>query len=339
MTAAAHPASQNQQSGKQTAAVPLRRLVRVTVRQHRAELLWTSIVVAVLAIALAVTGVPLHELAASGGPSWYGASRASVDYGGVLPAFALILQLTVLLAGMFLGAPLLPREIDEGTAKLAWTQAASRTRWLLAQVLPLAGLLALAALAIGAEFGWWLSPFAKAGGAFAPPIVPRSPWWPLRFNLNPLLLAGWVAFAFTFGVFLGAVIRRTLPAMAATLVCYGAVLFEVSASWRMHYLAPLHREVAVQFQGVGSYGSSVYWGSQQPVIMTRGLGWPDGRLLSDAEQLRPAAWMRQHHIVMWITYQPGSRYHAFQGIELGWLLAASALLVAAAIFVVRQRPA
>jgi hypothetical protein len=335
MTAAAQPASQNQQSSEQTAAVPLRRLVRVTARQHRTALLWTSIVVAVLAIALAATGVPLHELAARGGPNWYGASRASVDYAGVMQAFALILQLAALLVGMFLGAPLLPREIQEGTAKLAWTQAASRIRWLLAQVLPLAGLLALAALAIGAEFGWWLSPFPNSAVGR---ITPWSPWWPLRFNLNPLLLAGWVVFAFTFGVFLGAAIRRILPAMAATLVCYGAVLFGVSASWRMHYLAPLHRAVAVQFHP-GGYGYGVYWGPQPPVVMSEALGWPDGRLLSDAEQLRPAAWMRLHHIVMWITYQPGSRYHTFQAIELGWLLAASAFLLAAAIIVIRQRPA
>ncbi|HUC24543.1 MAG TPA: hypothetical protein VMA73_17685 [Streptosporangiaceae bacterium] len=336
MTAAAHPAGQNQPSGMQTAAVPLRRLMRVTLRQHQTALLWAGVVVAVLAIVLAATGVSLHGLAARGGPGWFGASRASVDYGGVLQAFALALQLAALLAGMFLGAPLLPREIGEGTAKLAWTQAASRTRWLLAQVLPLAGLLALTALAIGAEFGWWLSPFPDAAGG---PIAPRSPWWPLRFNLSPLLLAGWVVFAFTLGVLLGAVIRQTLPAMAATLVCYGTILFEVSASWRMHYLAPLHRAVALQFQSAGSYGYSLSWGRQQPVIMSRALGWPDGRLLSDADRLRSAGWMRLHHILMWITYQPGSRHHIFQAIELGWLLAASALLVAAAILVTRRRPA
>jgi hypothetical protein len=73
--------------------------------------------------------------------------------------------------------------------------------------------------------------------------------------------------------------------------------------------------------------------------MSEALGRPDGRLLSYSEQLRPAAWLRSHHIVMWITYQPASRYHTFQLIELGWLLAASALLVAAAIFLTRRRPA
>jgi hypothetical protein len=336
-------ASQSRPPARHPAAVPLRRLVRVTARQHRTALLWTAVVVMVAAIALVATGVPLHELAARGGPNWYGATRASVDYGGVLQAFALMLQVVVLLAGMFLGAPLLPRELDSGTARLAWTQAASRTRWLLAQVLPLAGLLALAALGLGAVWGWWLSPFphlALGGGH----IPPWSPWWPLGFNLNPLLLAGWVVFAFALGVFLGAAIRRPLPAVAATLACYGAVLFAVSASWRMNYIPPLHRALAVQFQADGSYGYSysTYLGGSsrgQPVIMSQALGFPDGRLLSNLEQLRPAAWMRLHHIVMWLTYQRGSRYHAIQAIELGWLLAASALLVAAAIFLVRRRPA
>jgi hypothetical protein len=333
-------ASENRPQAGHPAAMPLRRLVRVTVRQRRTALLWTGVVVLVTAIALLATGVPLHELAARGGPHWYGATRASVDYGGVLQAFALMLQLLVLLAGMFLGAPLLPRETDDGTAKFAWTQATSRTRWLLAQVLTLASLLALAALALGAVWGWWLSPFPRH--AFAGGHIPAwSPWWPLRFNLNPLLLAGWVVFAFTLGVFLGAAIRRTLPAIAATLACYGAVLFEVSASWRMHYLPPLHRAVAVQFQTNG-YGYSVSWGGSwraQPIMMSQALGFPDGRLLSNAEQLLPAAWMRMHHIVMWLTYQRASRYHVFQAIELGWLIAASALLVAGAIFLIRRRSA
>jgi hypothetical protein len=339
MTATAPPASQNHQPANHAAAVPLRRLVRVTARQHRTALLWTGVVVAVLAIALVATGVQLHEFAARGGPNWYGATRASVDYGGVVQWFELILQVVPLLAGMFLAAPLLPREIDNGTAKLAWTQAASRTRWLLAQVLPVAGLLAIAALGLAAEFGWWLAPFPHFADATTPA---RSPWSPLLFNLNPVLLAGWVVLAFTLGVFLGAAIRRTLPAMAATFACYGALLFAVSASWRMHYLPPLRRALAVQFQADGSYDYSAYWGGSrggQPVVMSRALGWPDGRLLSNAEQLRPAAWMRLHHIVMWLTYQPASRYHAFQAIEIGWLLAASALLVAVAIVLIRRLPA
>jgi hypothetical protein len=333
MTAAA-AASQDRRPGPQTAAVPLRQLVRVTARQHRIALLWVGIFVAVMAVALGVTGALVHELASRGGFRWYGESSASVEYGGwVLQLFQLALQLGPLLAGMFLGAPLLPRETEHGTAWLAWTQATSRPRWLLSQVLPVAGLLALAGLGLGAELAWWLAPF--------PNVITTTytAWSPLLFNLTPLLLAAWAVFAFTLGVFLGSVSRRTLPAMAATLGCYGALLFEVTTTWRMHYLAPLNRAFALSFSSDGTYGVRTYWPHQLPVTMREALGRPDGRLLSYAETLRPAAWLRLHHVVMQVTYQPASRFHTFQLIELGWLVAASALLVAAAIFLIRRRPA
>jgi hypothetical protein len=41
----------------------------------------------------------------------------------------------------------------------------------------------------------------------------------------------------------------------------------------------------------------------------------------------------------WTSYQPASRFWPFQWIEAGWLLALSALLVAATIWLVRRRAA
>ncbi len=244
--------------------------------------------------------------------------------------FAVVCQLLAVLAGVFLGAPTVAREIENGTARFAWTQAASRRRWLLTQVGPFACLLAAAALGLGAEFGWWLAPFPSPASAGV------GPWSPLLFNLNSIVLAGWVLFALTLGVGLGAAIRRTMPAMAATFACYAALWYAVSASWRMHYLAPVHRSLHIQFQGVGRYYSYGYFWPGRPVIMSETLGWPDGRLLSNAEQLRPASWLTLHHIVLWVTYQPASRYHVFQLIEVGWLIAASALLLGAAIVLTRR---
>jgi hypothetical protein len=332
MTAATLPTGQRPRADARAAAVPWRQLVRVTARQHRMTLLGTGLAIALLAIALLTTGVSLHEFAARRGASWLDATRAGHDYRLEMQAFAVILQFFPLLAGMFLGAPLIPREVDNGTAKLAWTQAASRTRWLLAQVMPVAFLLALAALGLSMEFGrWWLAPF--------PNFASAQQWSPLLFNLSPLTLGAWIAFAFALGLFLGVTIRRTLPAMAATFTCYGALFYAVSGSWRTHYLPPLRRALAVQFQAGGSGFSSGVWWSGHPLIMSQALGWPDGRLLRDAEQLRPAAWLNLHHIVMWVTYQPASRYHEFQFIELGWLIAASVLLLVATTVLIRRRPA
>jgi hypothetical protein len=332
VTAAALPASQHPRTGAPAAAVPWRKLVRATARQHRAALLWTGVAIAVLAIALLATGLPVHEFAARQGANWQSASQHGRDADLARQAFGLILELVPVLAGMFLGAPLLAREVENGTARMAWTQAASRTRWLLAQVIPFAGLLALAALGLAAEFEWWRAPFP------ADPSVNSGSWSPLLFNVSPLPLAGWIVFGLALGIFLGAAIRRTLPAMAATLACYGALLFVVSTSWRMHYLPPLHRSFAVPFMPGGGYSYSIYWAGH-PVILSNRLGWPGGRLLSNAELLRPASWMRLHHIVAWVTYQLSSRYHTLQLIELGWLIAVSALLLAATALIIRRRPA
>jgi len=130
--------------------------------------------------------------------------------------------------------------------------------------------------------------------------------------------------------------------MAAPFACYGALFYAVSASWRMHYLPPLHRALAVQFAASGNTYSYYGFGNlraPQPVMVSEGLAWPGGRLLNNMQQLNSAGWKNAHHIVEWVTYQPASRYHALQAIEIGWLLVASALLVTAAIVLIRRRPA
>jgi hypothetical protein len=50
-------------------------------------------------------------------------------------------------------------------------------------------------------------------------------------------------------------------------------------------------------------------------------------------------YLTQHGYTQWTRYQPGSRFWPFQWIEGGWLLALSALLIAATIWLVRRRAA
>ena len=49
--------------------------------------------------------------------------------------------------------------------------------------------------------------------------------------------------------------------------------------------------------------------------------------------------LAQHGYTQWTNYQPASRFWPFQGIEGGWLLALSALLIAATVWLVRRRAA
>ena len=148
---------------------------------------------------------------------------------------------------------------------------------------------------------------------------------------------------FTLGVFFGALIRRTVAAMAAVLAGYIPLMY-AAAYWRPVYLPPLHEKgLDPQFSAGGGYGWGLSFGRHSgpgPDILSQAPGWPNGRLLS-AWQLRhhTPAWFRLHDIQVWLTYQPGSRFLPFQRIEFGWLIAASAILIAAAIVLIRRRAA
>jgi hypothetical protein len=301
---------------KASGRVPWRNLAWVTWRQHRAGLTWMLLVLTVITAEMAVTG-----------------SQPPVARPAGLGGTVLVLQAIPLLLGLFLGAPLLAREAENGTARLTWTQCASRTRWFLAQAVPIAVSLAIAAVGIGLEFGWWVSPFR----------FPAGIWPPETFDLEPLPFAGWVTLGFSLGVFLGAVVRRTVPAMAATLAGYTGLLYMTNAFWRMSYLPPLHRAVHVQISARGGYGYGAAWRSPHaatPDILGSSLGWPDGRLLSSAQISHHSSdWFRLHHIQLWVTYQPASRYALFQHIEFGWLIALSVILIAAAAVLIRRRAA
>ena len=71
------------------------------------------------------------------------------------------------IVGVFWGAPLVARELEAGTHRLAWTQSISRTRWLATKV----GLVGLAARRRrgGADrlVTWWCGPIDDALNAGA----------------------------------------------------------------------------------------------------------------------------------------------------------------------------
>jgi hypothetical protein len=185
------------------------------------------------------------------------------------------------------------------------------------------------AAGLGLEYRWWLRPLA------APDSFSRG----RLFALNPLPFAGWTLLGLSLGVLLGAAIRRTVPAMAATLAC-GLPAMYVALAWQRNYLPPLAQAAAdATFSARGGYGYSVPLTSgsgQRPDILGSALGWPDGRLLTAAELRHPAAWFRSHHIQVWLTYQPGSRFFLFQCIELGWLIALSAILLGLTVLLIRR---
>ena len=121
---------------------------------------------------------------------------------------------------MFWGAPLLARELESGTYRLAWTQTVTRRRWLSVRV-ALVGVAALAVAGLASWLvSWWFAPLDA---------VNMNRFDPSVFTARGVVAIGYAGFAFALGVAAGALTRRTLPAMATTLLGFVAARIAVHA--------------------------------------------------------------------------------------------------------------
>ena len=114
-----------------------------------------------------------------------------------------------ILLGVFLGAPLLAGDLENGTAKLVLAQSVSRTRWL-ATKLALAGLVVVVSTGVlSAVFGWWWNPVKSE--------VTVMDWTSGEaFNNTGPVPVALTLFSVFGGVAIGVVLRRTLMAMVVT---------------------------------------------------------------------------------------------------------------------------
>ena len=74
--------------------------------------------------------------------------------------------------------------------------------------------------------------------------------------------------------------------------------------------------------------------SDLPAVLPRSAGLGKGGGPGSGNPLQCLA---QHGFTFWTSYQPASRFWAFQWIEGGWLLALSVLLIAVTVWLVRRR--
>jgi hypothetical protein len=230
-------------------------VIRFALRQFRTSAITSGAALAVLLITVALTGPELAHLYDTSGFATCGRYQ---DCGQLDATFLIndafleaLLNFVVLVVpaiiGIFFGAPLIAHELESGTFRLAWAQGVSRTRWLLSKlaVVGLASMLCAAVVSIAVT--WWSSPIDR---------VNDSPFW--TFDHRDIVPIGYAAFAFALGTTLGMLIRRVLPAMAATLAGFIAVRLIVYHWVRPHLISPLRLVTGFQTQityGPGSNGS------------------------------------------------------------------------------------
>ena len=346
----------------------------LTRRQFRTQMAVVFGLLMVVAIVLALTGTHLLNLY----DIYIRTCRADHNCGSTLDpalttdarlqaAVPVLLVLLPALTGIFWGAPLVARELESGTYRLAWTQSISRDRWLMMKI----GVVGVASVAasglLSLMLTWWASPMDAANA---------NRFGVGEFGLRGIVPIGYAAFAFALGLAAGVIARRSVPAMAVTFVAYvGGRLAE--AFWvRPHLMSPLHISGPLAAVNIGltpsgpvvtadpgnlpnawAYSASVVNNAgQAPTAQfikqacpNLGAGAPSGASVSGSplgggksvgvapngfQQCVAHIGAKFHEVV---TYQPASRYWAFQGLETALFVVLAVALVGVSFWWVRRR--
>src|SRR5579859_6141147 len=317
--------------------VPWRRMAWVTWRQHRAALIGVAVFLGAFAVYMWLTGNQIHQAyAADCHPASSVACTINFTgrYATTVNVIRVFLQAVPALIGAFVGAPVLARELETGTFRYAWTQGIGRWRWTLAKLVLLMVVMAAAAGAFTVLFSWYSSPFFAAGYAI--------PFATDLFDTLGVAFAAWTLAAFAIGVLAGMLIRRVVPAIAATLAVYAGLALATALWLREHYMTPLTTSnpnlpgsawIVSQWYDKG--GTFAFGARGTQIVSAVSRLCPASRGTSNL--VSPAQCLARHGYTYWASYQPGSRFWPFQFIEGGWLLALSALLLAATVWLVRRR--
>jgi hypothetical protein len=331
----------------------------LTWRQFRAQAIVAAAVLAAVAIALAATGPHLAGLFHSSGlatctahgdcerliTSFQAQVKASTPDGLLFGLCIGLLLAAPGLIGVFWGAPLVTREIESGTFRLAWNQSVTRARWL-AVKLGLIGLASMAATGLlSLMVSWWASPLDQvtslSAGRDGTPGLNR--FAPVLFAARGFAPVGYAAFAFTLGVTIGVLVRRTVPAMAVTLAVFAAVQLAMPLWIRPHFIPPQHATTVLDpativFMNTSQDGRFIKLGAAVDlpgawVLANQALA-PDGHVFTGPA---PAACLSNTapfsqcqgalgrlHLRQLVTYQPAGRYWVFQGYETAVFLALAA---------------
>ena len=327
--------------------LPWRRMAWVTWRQHRVALVGLTILLGALAVYLWLAGRQMHHAYGMVTACHPASSDACVtainDFQSTYNLTArqlipLLFQAVPALIGAFLGAPVLARELETGTFRYAWTQGFGRWRWTLAKLVALGVLAAAAAALLSLLFSWYYQPFIADGqtNSLAASV----------FDLRGVSFACWTLLAFAIGGMAGLLIRRVVPALVATLATYAGLVLVVGLFLRQHYLTPLtarQQSLTVSAFVTGNWGTkggrTVFSFTGEPTYNVLGRFCPSGLTVKPSSGLAGgfAQCLGQHGYTLWASYQPASRFWPFQWIEGSWLLALSALLIAATVWLVRRR--
>ena len=227
------------------------------------------------------------------------------------------------IGGLLAGGPIVARELETGTARLAWSLGPSRLRWFAQRVVPIFLMFLIACFAIGVTANALLhmvQPSVEIDASFV--------GYRARGILVPILglLVASIALAF------GALTGRTVPTIILTLMLFGGLMAAVDG---------IEKKVLLGEAAVG--GEFSY--SDNNLYLDSKFQLPDGRLMTYEELIAEHpeygefGWDESSGIQNVAIYIPGARYHDVERREGLVLLAfAGAFVTVGAVTVIRRRP-
>jgi hypothetical protein len=224
------------------------------------------------------------------------------------------------LIGAFWGAPLIAGELESGTYRLVWTQSVTRTRWLAVKV----GVVGLASVALTGLLSLMLTSWSSKA-------VNLGRFGTAMFGQRGIVPMGYAAFGFALGVAAGLLIRRTLPAMATTLVAFLAARLIVQSLVRPHFASPVKLSRALSAtNGAPLHAKPGVWVVSDNFLDKAGHVINNIRCGPDARDC-----MAQYHQVL--VYQPANRYWTFQACETAIFAALALALIGFCFWWIRTR--
>ncbi|MBS2549304.1 hypothetical protein KGQ19_20785 [Catenulispora sp. NL8] len=338
-------------------------MIWLTYRQFRMSAIVAAGVVIAFGIAVVSTSAGLSGLYARSGLASCHASctTSTTDFltamkaDGTYPALYFVglglLLLAPAVIGAFWGAPMITREVEGRTLRFVWHQSVTPTRWARVKI----SLLGLASMAfaglISLLISWWAAPIDAAGGFPVGGGSQLSRFQKVVFDARGVAPLGYAALGFVVGVVLGVLIRRTVPAMAATLVVVAAIQLAVPTWIRPDLVTPVARTGPVL---TASAFQPAQFGTEGQVtvpvdipgawIVTDRTVKPDGHSFSmlgasqcsDLAMAQTDDCLAQQDLRQVVRYQPANRFWEFQGIETAMLLGASMVLAAGGVLWLRK---
>ncbi|GAA2524887.1 ABC transporter permease [Pilimelia columellifera] len=316
-------------------------MVWITWRQHRAFILFGLGLFALGGILLfwSASDAPRYLAASGNGPcpgrdcAWFANFLQGLVRGGA----GLVSYVGPLIVGAVLGAPLVAREVERGTHRVAWTQSVSRNRWLWTKV----GLLGLPVAVAGLVTAQMVAPwFSTVKGMSGRPFQDVG-----YFNATGVLPVAFLVFALIVGVFFSAAIRRAIPAMGATVAVL-ALTFGVLTETRDSLMKPVTVPGREYYSTAGSPVNTIWVADYVRDAA--------GRRVTNTSACDGAAVVVQERAATWdaspteecyakhgwqnlVDYHPADRYWRFQLITAGILAGLTGLFAVGAVLAMRRR--